>query len=104
LAGVYHKANSCVPVALSAAYYVMDSVDVLVWRGVLEYQRGNRALAQLNFRQGFHLHVPNQITGLERIYPRLARFFDSEYRAVLVFPARDIDVPARWRVPAVFVY
>lgn len=104
VAGDYAKADSVLTEALAGAYYVMDSVDVLVWRGVLEYQRGNRALAQLNLRQAFKLHVPNQVTGLETISPGLARFFDSEYRAVLVFPARDIDVPARWRVPAVFVY
>jgi hypothetical protein len=104
IAGDYAKADSVLTEALAGAYYVMDSVDVLLWRGVLEYQRGNRALAQLNLRQAFKLHVPNQVTGLETISPELARFFDSEYRAVLVFPARDIDVPARWRVPAVFVY
>jgi hypothetical protein len=104
VAGDYAKADSVLTEALAGAYYVMDSVDVLVWRGVLEYQRGNRALARLNLRQAFKLHVPNQVTGLETISPGLARFFDSEYRAVVVFPARDIDVPARWRVPAVFVY
>ena len=104
VAGDYAKADSVLTAALASAYYVMDSVDALIWRGVLEYQRGNRALAQLNLRQAFKLHVPNEVTGLETISPGLARFFDSEYRAVAVFPARDIDVPARWRVPAVFVY
>ncbi len=104
VAGDYAKADSVVTEALASAVYVMDSVNALVWRGVLEYQRGNRGLAQLSFRRAFKLHVPSDVTGLETISPGVARLFDSEYRAVRVFPAREVDVPARWRVPPVFVY
>ncbi|PYP56779.1 MAG: hypothetical protein DMD40_10060 [Gemmatimonadetes bacterium] len=104
VAGDYAKADSVLTEALAGAFYVMDSVDALVWRGVLEYQRGNRSLAQLSFRRAFNLHVPTDVTGLETISPGVARLFDSEYRAIRVFSAREVDVPAQWRIPAVFVY
>jgi len=104
VAGDYAKADSVLTEALAGAYYVMDSVDALVWRGVLEYQRGNRTLAQLTFRRAFSLHVPTDVTGLETISPGVARMFDSEYRAIRIFSAREVDVPARWAVPPVFVY
>jgi len=104
VAGDYAMADSLLTEALASAVYVMDSVTVLVWRGVLEYQRGNRSLARLNFRRAFTLHVPSDVYGLETISPDLARVFDSEYRAVRIFPAVEIDAPARWRIPPVFVY
>jgi len=103
-AGDYAKADSVLTEALAGAFYVMDSVDALVWRGVLEYQRGNRSLAQLNFRRAFTLHVPTEVPGLETISPGVARLFDSEYRAIRIFSAREVDAPAQWRIPPVFVY
>ena len=102
--GAYTKADSVLTQALASAFYVMDSVDALIWRGVLEYQRGNMSLARLTFRRAFKLHMPSEVPGLDAISPALARLFDSEYRAVRIFPAREVDVPAHWRTPPVFVY
>ena len=104
VAGNYAKADSVLTEALASAVYVMDSVTALVWLGVVQYQRGNRSLARLNFRRAFTLHVPSEVTGLETISPDLALLFDSEYRAVRIFPAAEVDAPARWRIPPVFVY
>jgi Tfp pilus assembly protein PilF len=104
VAGDYAKADTLLAKALASAVYVMDSVDAVVWRGVLEYQRGNMSLAQLSLRRAFKLHVPYDVPQLEAISPALARFFDSEYRAIRIFPAREVDVPAHWRIPPVFVY
>jgi len=104
VAGDYAKSDTLLEKALASAVYVMDSVDALVWRGVLEYQRGNMSLARLSFRRAFKLHVPFDVPGLDAISPALAQLFDSEYRAVRIFPAKEIDVPAQWRIPPVFVY
>lgn len=104
VAGDYAKADTLLTKALVSAVYVMDSVDALVWRGVLEYQRGNVSVARLSLRGAFKLHVPYDVPQLDAISPALARFFDSEYRAIRVFPAKEVDVPARWRIPPVFVY
>jgi hypothetical protein len=104
VAGDYTKSDTLLEKALASAVYVMDSVDALVWRGVLEYQRGNLSLARLSFRRAFTLHVPSDVPGLDAISPALARVFDSEYRAVRIFPAKEVDVPAHWRIPPVFVY
>ena len=82
----------------------MDSVNTFVWRGVLEYQRGNSSLARLNFRRALKLHPDPGVSGLEAFSPGLAKLYDSEFRAVRVFAARDLDEPARWRIEPVFVY
>lgn len=102
--GDYTKADSVLTEALAGAIYVMDSVDALIWRGVLEYQRGNMSLARLSFRRAFKVHIPVDVPGLDAISPALARLFDSEYRAVRIFPAKEVDAPAHWRIPPVFVY
>jgi tetratricopeptide (TPR) repeat protein len=104
VAGDYAKADSVVTKALENAVYVMDSVNALVWRGVLEYQRGNRGLARRCFQRAFTLHVPFDDAGLETISPGLAQLFDSEYRGIRIFPPAEIDAPARWRIPPLFVY
>lgn len=103
-AGEYAKADSALTEALDAAVYLMDSVSALVWRGVLEYQRGNPSLARMNFRHAFKLHVETGVDGLEAFSPGLARLYDSELRAVRVYDARNLDEPARWRVAPVFIY
>lgn len=102
--GDYAKADTVLAEALASAAYVMDSVNALIWRGVLEYQRGNISLARLSFRRAFKLHIPLDVPGLDTISPDLARLFDSEYRAVRIFPPREVEVMARWRIPPVFVY
>jgi TonB family protein len=102
--GDYAKADTVLAEALESAAYVMDSVNALIWRGVLEYQRGNISLARLSFRRAFKLHVPSDVPSLDAISPDLARLFDSEYRAVRIFPAREVDVIAHWRIPPVFGY
>lgn len=103
-AGEYAKADSVLTEALEAAAYVMDSVEALVWRGVLEYQRGNVSLARLSFRRAFKLHSETGVSGLEAFSPGLARVYDSEYRAERIFSSRELDEQARWRIDPVFIY
>jgi hypothetical protein len=103
-AGEWDKTDATLTEALASAVYVMDSVRAFVWRGVLEYQHGSVRLARLNFRRALLLYPEPDVTGLETISPALAKVYDSEFRGVRVFSARDLDVPARWRVEPVFVY
>ena len=77
----WDSADVALSEALDAAPYIMDSAWAYVWRGVLEYQRGNRQLARLSFRRALAL------------YPDL---FDTEFRATRTFRRWDLDQPVRW--------
>ena len=94
-------------VALDHAPYIMDSCWAYIWRGVLEYERGSLALARLNFRRALLLHPDPRVSGygwLDSMPAPAVRLFDSEYRAVRVFPPGDPDQPARWIVRPAFEY
>jgi len=83
----WDSADVALSEALDAAPYIMDSAWAYVWRGVLEYQRGNRQLARLSFRRA---------RGLDTISPGLANLFDTEFRATRTFRRWDLDQPVRW--------
>jgi len=82
----------------------MDSSWAYVWRGVLEYQRGNYQLARLNVRRALALYPDPAVRGLDTISPGLANLFDVEYRAIRTFRAWDLDQPVRWLTAPQFVY
>lgn len=82
--------------ALQSAPYVMDSAWVHIWRGVLEYQRGEPELARLSFRRAFALHPDPGVRDLDTIATELATLFDAEFRASRTFRTWDIDEPVRW--------
>ncbi|MFN2572088.1 MAG: hypothetical protein ABR537_10855 [Gemmatimonadales bacterium] len=89
--------------ALATAPYIMDSCWTYVWRGVLEYQQGNPSLARLNFRRALRLYADPDFP-LDSVSPSLAKLYDSEFRAVRVFAARDADQPARWKIGPALAY
>src|SRR5512145_770811 len=65
--------------ALQSAPYVMDSAWVHIWRGVLEYQRGEPELARLSFRRAFALHPDPGVRDLDTIATELATLFAAEF-------------------------
>ncbi len=92
----WDSADVALSEALDAAPYIMDSAWAYVWRGVLEYQRGNRQLARLSFRRALALYPDPGIRGLDTISPGLANLFDTEFRATRTFRRWDLDQPVRW--------
>lgn len=90
--------------ALDSAPYIMDSAWACVWRGILEYQRGRSALAQLSFRRAFALHPDPGVRGLDTIAPGLVSLFDAEFRAARTFRTWDLDEPVRWVIAPQFEY
>ena len=82
----------------------MDSSWAYVWRGVLEYQRGNYQLARLSVRRALALYPDPGIRGLDTISAGLANLFDVEYRAIRTFRVWDLDQPVRWLTAPQFVY
>jgi TonB family protein len=88
--------------ALESAAYVMDSVNVFVWRGILAHLRGRDSLARTNFRSAITLNPGTSVRGLDQIAPGLAELFDAEVRAASVYPTNGLDEPpARRSGPAV---
>src|SRR5262249_10109190 len=81
--------------ALALAPYIMDSSWAYVWRGVLEYQLGNRELARLNFRRALALYPDPEVAGLDSLSPGAAALFNQELRATRIYHAGDLDQPAR---------
>ena len=90
--------------ALDSAPYIMDSAWAYVWRGVLEYERGNRQLARLSFRRALALYPDPGIRGLDTISTGLANLFDTESRGMRTFRPWDLDQPVRWVAVPQFAY
>ena len=103
-AGQLVQADSALTHGLGSALYVMDSVNVFVWRGILEYLRGSDSLARLNFRRALALNQIVSVRGLDKISPGLADVFDAEARPFRVFSASQLDEPAAWRSGPSLVY
>ncbi len=97
-------ADSALTEALGAALYVMDSVNVFVWRGIYEYFRGNDSLARLSFRRALLLRQITSVRDLEKIDPGLAALFDAEARPFRVYRASELDEPAAWRSGPALIY
>jgi TonB family protein len=91
------KADTALNGALESALYVMDSVHVFVWRGILEHLRGNDSLSRLNFRRVITQYQLTNVTSLDKIAPGLQDLFDAEARPFRVFPDSALDQRAAWR-------
>jgi TonB family protein len=91
------RADTALARALGSAAYVMDSVNVFVWRGILQYVRGSDSLARVNFRSALKLRQIVGVSGLDQISPGLADIFDQEARAFRVYSASQLDQPAAWQ-------
>lgn len=100
-ANQFDSADAALGSALDGAPYLMDSVNVFVWRGILERLRGNDTLARQNFRRALVLNPVTTVRGLDQISPGLGALFDAEARATRVYHAADLDnQPARSAGPA----
>ncbi len=91
------KADTALNGALASALYVMDSVHVFVWRGILEHLRGNDSLSRLNFRRVITQYQLTNVTSLDKVSPGLQDLFDAEARPFRVFPDSALDQRAAWR-------
>ena len=91
------KADTALNGALESALYLMDSVHVFVWRGILEHLRGNDSLTRLNFRRVITQYQLTNVTSLDKIAPGLQDLFDAEARPFRVFPDSALDQRAAWR-------
>lgn len=89
-------ADSALAAALGSALYVMDSVNVFVWRGVLEFYRGNDSLARVNFRRIVMEHHMTGVRDLDKIDPALADLFETEARPFRIYPDTMLDQKAAW--------
>ena len=91
----FDKADAALSSALASALYLLDSVNVFIWRGVLEHFRGNDSLARLSFREVVALHQVN-IRGLDNVAPGLGDLFESEARPYRVYSDSELDRRATW--------
>lgn len=94
-AGDFAKADTALSGALTSALYLLDSVNVFVWRGILEHLRGNDSLARLSFRQVVALHQI-KVKGLDKISPGLDDLFESEARPFTIYADSELDQRAAW--------
>jgi len=98
------SAEAALDLALQTAPYVMDSVNALIWRGIVHHLRGSDSLARLNFRQALILNPVTAVRGLDQISPDLPALFDAESRSVRVYSASDLDQQPAWRSGPALVY
>jgi TonB family protein len=99
-----NAADATLTQALESALYEIDSVTVFVWRGVLEYMRGNDSLARTTFRYVVTKHGTTDVRGLDDVAPGLGDMFESEARPFRVFTDTQVDQRAGWRAGPSFVY
>ncbi len=89
-------ADTALTGALESALYVMDSVNVFIWRGILEHMRGNDSLARLSFRRVIDEHRFTAVEGLDKVSPGLGDLFESEARPYRVYADSEVDQRAAW--------
>ncbi len=89
-------ADTALGSALASALYVMDSVNVFIWRGILEHMRGNDSLARLSFRRLINEHRITSVEGLDKVSPGLDDLFESEARPYRVYTDSQVDQRAAW--------
>ena len=90
-------ADTALTEALGSALYVMDSINVFVWRGIFEHLRGNDSLARLSFRRAIVEHGFTGLKGLDEIAPGLGDVFESEARPFRIYADSQVDQRAAWR-------
>jgi protein TonB len=100
----FDSADATLRSALVDATYLMDSVSVFVWRGILDRLRGSDSLARLNFRQALILNSATSVRGLDQISPGLGELFDAETRRVRIYPAADLEQQPAWSAGPAVVY
>jgi TonB family protein len=100
----FDSADATLRSALVDATYLMDSVSVFVWRGILDRLRGSDSLARLNFRQALILNSATSVRGLDQISPGLGELFDAEARRVRIYPAADLEQQPAWSAGPAVVY
>lgn len=99
----YELADTMLSDAFASARYLLDTVNVFIWRGVLEHQRGNDSLARVNFRKVIALDYVN-ISGLDKFAPGLDAIFESEARPYRIYPDSTLDRRASWRSGPALAY
>ena len=102
--GDLDRADTALADALAAAGYVLDSVNVFVWRGILEYKRGHEDLARQSFRRALATRQVRAISDLDQVAPGLGDVFDSEARAYRVYRNSELEQPAAWRAGPALLY
>jgi hypothetical protein len=96
------SADAALSAALQRATYVVDSVNLLVWRGIVAHLRGNDSLTRVNFRAALLLNPGIQVARLEHVSPELADLFETEARAIRVYDITQGDTaPQRLSGPPV---
>src|SRR5258705_901847 len=100
----FDSADAVLGSALDNATYLMDSVNVFVWRGILGRLRGNDSLARVNFRRALNLNPVTAVGGLDQISPGLGELFDAEARAARIYSAADLDKQPAWSAGPAVVY
>lgn len=98
------SADAALSSALDGATYLMDSVNVFVWRGILARLRGNDSLARVNFRHAINLNPVTAVRGLDQISPGLGELYDAEARAARIYHAADLDQKPAWKAGPAVVY
>ena len=100
----WRGADTALTQALGSALYMMDSVNVFVWRGVMEHLRGNDSLARLSFRRAIVEHHITAVKGLDENAPGLADIFESEARPFRIYADSELDQRAAWRSGPALAY
>ena len=106
-AGRYDSTDLLLRAALDSAAHptFAEQATALVWRGVLEFLRGNDSLARVELRKALHLSPDLRFEALEATAPPLAAILEEERRAVgpaTVYVSGNVEVrPQRVGGPSV---
>jgi len=92
----FDEADTALDHALGASAYLMDTVQVFVWRAILGHMRGNDSLARVNFHAALASYSALQVNGLDQIATGLSDVFESEARRIRVYPDSELDERASW--------
>ena len=99
----FDQADAALSGAFESARYLLDTVNVFIWRGILAHQRGNDSLARANFRKVIALDYAG-LTGLDKISPGLDDLFESEARPFRIYPDSMLERRAAWVSGPAVVY
>ena len=99
----FDQADAALSGAYESARYLLDTVNVFIWRGILEHQRGSDSLARAHFRKVIALDYSG-VTGLDKISPGLDDLFESEARPFRVYPDSMLERRAAWLSGPAVVY
>jgi len=103
-ANQFDSAGATLQSALDGATYLMDSVNVFVWRAILARLQGSDSLARASFRQALILNPVTAVRGLDQISPGLSDLFDAEARAIRIYAAADLEKQPAWSAGPAVVY